>query len=196
MKIILLLPKYIWNLSNRNFILWFIFSVLFGLFGPITNYIINDIDLCDTIVFESTNGTFFTYSIALIASSLGLLIIKIVEDATSQSKEKHKFITIKTVCLTITLILWLFDCIFYAKHSNHLIKSVNKEEYEIQWSQLIFFILAIIIAIYVYCIQFLTTYPNLFSSVSDENYTEQEKKGVEKLLSENKGLRELSGVKL
>jgi hypothetical protein len=87
------------------FMIWLLFTVAAGQFGIFANIIIRyyttDLPVLHSIYLDTINGTFITFSIALVASLLGLLFINLLES------NKFKFKTIKVYTIIASIFFFL-----------------------------------------------------------------------------------------
>ena len=202
----LLLPLQVVKEEKGTFFLWFLFTIIAGLIGPIINAVnrcaIGNETLVSSLEKDCENGTFYTFSIVLIASSIGLLFIKLIN-------EKIQFKNRKLYFIAICIFPMFFAGIFYsgatlrqkqnmeinegrisqkkiqqkqiATSSNTPTKSVGlkksnenaKTDYQVA-----FVIIAIIIAIYSFCLEYMSLHPEKFDVLRDDyNATASERIG-------------------
>lgn len=192
----LLLPLQVVKEEKGTFFLWFLFTIIAGLIGPIINAVnrcaIGDETLVYSLEKDCENGTFYTFSIVLIASSIGLLFIKLIN-------EKIQFKNRKLYFIAICIFPMFFAGIFYsgatlrqkqnteinsrqinqmeilqkqiATSNNIQTKSVsqqkNKENAKTDY-QVVFVIIAILIAIYSFCLEYMSLHPEQFDVLRDD----------------------------
>lgn len=192
----LLLPLLVVKEEKGTFFLWFLFTIIAGLIGPIINAVnrcaIGNETFVSSLEKDCENGTFYTFSIVLIASSIGLLFIKLIN-------EKIQFKNRKLYFIAICIFPMFFAGIFYsgatlrqkqkteinegrinskktqqikiATSSNSPNKSVGlkksngnaKTDYQVA-----FVIIAIIIAIYSFCLEYMSLHPEKFDVLRDD----------------------------
>jgi hypothetical protein len=155
--------------SEKNFFwVWFAFTVFAGQLGIIANIILKGsfqkYSILESIVQDSKSGNFYTYSIALFASTLGLLFVNFIE------RNPTKFKTLKIYLLILTIFSLFFAGIFY---SSLTLKSISKVELNfsqirIDWPQLIFLLLSILSAVYTFCITRLDLNYEKFKHLDDD----------------------------
>lgn len=152
MKKILLEPLKVIQTDKAIFWLWLIFAVFAGQIGILANIILRKIysgyDIGESIYIDSINGNFYTYAIALVASILGPLFVNFIETSPT------KFKIIKIFLIIFSVFTLFFVGIFYSSYTLKTFHPENLKELKlsIDWSQFIFFILTIALAIYVFCI--------------------------------------------
>ncbi|EDJ4460224.1 hypothetical protein GE645_22280, partial [Salmonella enterica] len=88
--------------NKREFFIWIVFTVVCGQMGIIANIIIryysHSIPLDQSIYIEGSSGSFYTFSIALIASALGPMFVTFFSS-------KLEFKTIKIISIILLIIL-------------------------------------------------------------------------------------------
>lgn len=191
----LLLPLQVVKEEKGTFFLWFLFTIIAGLIGPIINAVnrcaIGSETLTLSLEKDCENGTFYTFSIVLIASSIGLLFIKLIN-------EKIQFKNRKLYFIAICIFPMFFAGIFYSgatlrqkqnielnyapniKSSCTKLSSATKKQAVVivnkQISdevaktdyQVIFVVIAIIIAIYSFCLEYMSLHPEKFDVLRDD----------------------------
>jgi hypothetical protein len=173
-------PLSVIKLERTYFVIWLVFTVLAGQIGIITNIILRgnfkNFTLVESLLHDSINGSFYTYSIALFASTLGLLFVNIIE------KNPTNFKTFKVYLLIITIFSLFFAGVYYSVSTLKTIGEIKSQITNIciDWPQLIFLILSIIFAIYTFSITRLDLNCDKYKHL-DDNYAEKDDKDVEKL---------------
>jgi len=166
--------------ETKLFLVWFIFTILAGQIGIITNiilkYKVNNIAISQSIMEESIIGSFFTFAIVLFASTLGLLFVNILE------RNPTVFKSFKVFLLIITVFSLFFAGIYYSAStiSEKNPTKVKIENFNLDFPQIIFFILSIIFAMYTYCITRLDLNYEKYQHL-DDNYAEKDNEKVEEL---------------
>ena len=183
-----LLPLRVIIDEKGTFFLWFLFTVIAGLIGPIINLVnrcaLGKTSFLNSIKMDSENGTFYTFSIVLIASSIGLLFIKLIN-------EKEVFKNVKLYFIAVCIFPMFFAGIFYSgaslrqnpQDTSKIIKtqqikkqtkttSLDKMKMQEKKAstpyQLIFVILAILIAIYSFCLEYMSVHPEKYDALRDD----------------------------
>lgn len=178
-----------WKIIRKkplNFFLYCLFTVFAGQIGIIINIILrvskDNTTITQSLYLDSINGAFYTFSIALIASALGPLFINFIE------KSPTEFRSIKITTISITIFVLFFAGIFYSGSVNstgaELISNIS-----IDWAQLSFLILSILIALYVFNILELDNYREEFEELNDENYAQKEDEEIRKMEEEVSSLK-------
>lgn len=167
--------------------LWAIYIIFGGLLGVVINlinrWIFGEMSFEEALYAESIGGTFYTYAIVLISAAIGPLFFNI-----SESKTLH-FPDIKAFTITICFFVMVFGAVFYSNLEDKVTCNLYlaKEcDYSIDWAQLIFFILSVILALYSYGIEYLDKDVEHNKDIdSSAEYIKQEDKEVKKLETAN-----------
>lgn len=163
--------------------LWVIYILFGGLLGVVINlinrWICGDMSFQQALYVESMGGTFYTYAIVLISATIGPLFYNI-----SESKVLH-YPDIKSFTITICIFVMIFCAIFYSNLENKLSTQVNVFKYttfSVDWSQVIFFLLAILLALYSFGIEYLDKdLKNNEDIDASAKYRKDEDKRIDKL---------------
>jgi hypothetical protein len=182
-------------LDNRSeFFIWFLFTVIAGQIGIIANMIIRfysySASLKESILIDSNNGSFYTFSIALVASLLGPLFINLL------NSKLLRFKTLKIYTIILSIFFLFFAGIVYAVIQSKIRYNNNQLNLSIDWTQFILYILAIGLVFYAYCILRLENDPIKYQDLDDQQYNEVDDKEVENRIEESLKLTEEGGVKL
>ena len=170
-------------------LLWFLFTIFAAQIGTLIN-LINHVIFSEekavgsdwwklaqeSLCMDSLSGSFYTFSIVLTASVLSPLFVKFVESGVHFRK-------LKVLTIVISIFTLFFGGIFYsfstvgARDYSQLKNAV----FNVDTWQLLFFIAAILIAMYSYGLSRMDleaeTYPNL----DDYDYTDEERKRIESI---------------
>lgn len=137
-----------WQNKPRT-ILWFIYILLGGLLGVginlINRCIFGGFSFQEAIYLESINGTFYTYAIVLVSTTIGPLFFNI-----SESKILH-YPDIKSFTITFSIFVLIFCAIFYSNSEKEIIGQYTTDtetSFVIDGWQLLFFVVSILIALY------------------------------------------------
>jgi len=166
--------------NKSDFLIWFLFTILTGQFGIIANLIVryytSGTSLTSSMYIESANGSFYTFSIALIASLLGPVFIDFIKS------ERIKFRTLKTFTIIISIFYLFITGIIYASIQSKSKALPILENIDIDFSQTLIYVFAIVFASYGYCILRLE-FSNLnFNQIDDPLFNEQNDKNVDEIL--------------
>lgn len=162
-------PLKVIRLHKISFFLWTSFTLFGGLIGIVISVIryayFGDYSFLQAIYIESLNGSFYTYSIAIVAAVLsGVFIIFAEKDTLSFRRYQIPFIT-------ISIFLMFFGGVFYALAKQSEVVSVNKipntDEIVIEWKQFSIFLLSVLFSIYSFCVCRLDDHKPYFSDISD-----------------------------
>ena len=159
------------KLNRSVSILWGMFTLVFGLFGIGFNIWAHypKMNVWNALLNEFAVNSFYTYSIVLLASSMGSLFIKIHKDKMLMYSDIKLWLM---VVLFIFLFLSAFLCQGLEKIAHHF------------WIQLVYFVISILLAIYSFCVCHIDEYPNEFADLQTV-YTEEEKQSLTKMISQS-----------
>ncbi len=149
------IPFKIFRVETQKSALWFLFTVVCGQIGIVVNiwsHLAPRVGLYDAVLEEFTVNSFYTYSIVLLTCTAGSLFMKI---------DKDKMITYTAIkeWLLIALGGLVFIGAFLCQ-SRGKISGYN-------WYQLGYFILAIVFAVYGFCVVNMDRHLELFSEIQD-----------------------------
>lgn len=167
-------PFGIIKLHKMAFFLWFSFTLIGGLIGIIVSVIRNTffggLNLPEALYLESCNGSFYTYSIAMVAAVLSSVFI-----AFSES-HKLMFRRYQMPTITFSIFLLFFGGIFYALSMNAPdVEDIRKSgvEYVISWKIFVVFITSILMSIYAFCVCRLDSHAEQFKDIMDSESREE-----------------------
>lgn len=168
-----------WGIIKRkqmSFFLFCLFTVFAGQLGIIINVIIRvilgEFSLFESLYLDSKSGSFYTFSIALIASALGPLFVNFVE------KSPTEFRSIKITTISLTIFILFFTGIFYSISTTNP-KSIGITSFGIDWPQLSVFLLSILVSLYSFNLLELENYKDDYSDINDGNYAANENNKVQ-----------------
>ncbi|HHE6469880.1 TPA: hypothetical protein ACPFI9_002527 [Providencia rettgeri] len=161
--------------NKREFFIWVVFTVIFGQMGIITNIIIRhysyDISLYQSIYIEGSSGSFYTFSIALIASALGPMFATFFNS-------KLKFKTIKIISIILLIVLLQLSGIIYSATQLKGITLPNHNDIEIGLTQPITYFISIALVGYTFGVLKLNA--TTHTDIDDESYIDKENATVVK----------------
>lgn len=204
------LPYKVLKLKKGTFFLWFLFTIIAGLLGPIINIAnncgFNDMPMVLSILEDSQTGTFYTFSIVLIASAIGSLFLNLLDSSDTFRKMKLYF-------MAICIFPLFFGGIFYSSFSqkkkeefklayvSHK-KAVEKESTRgqeiivvVDKKQLVIFLLSLIISIYAFCLQYMNANKSEFKEIED-SYLDKEELGLKRMNEILDAETDMEGVKV
>lgn len=204
------LPYKVLKLKKGTFFLWFLFTIIAGLLGPIINIAnncgFNDMPMVLSILEDSQTGTFYTFSIVLIASAIGSLFLNLLDSSDTFRKMKLYF-------MAICIFPLFFGGIYYSSFSqkkkeefklayvSHK-KAVEKESTRgqeiivvVDKKQLVIFLLSLIISIYAFCLQYMNANKSEFKEIED-SYLDKEELGLKRINASMDTETNLEGVKV
>ena len=186
----IILPLKVLRLKKGTFFLWFLFTIIAGLLGPIINIAnncgFNEMPMELSILEDSQTGTFYTFSIVLIASAIGSLFLNLLESSDTFRKMKLYF-------MAICIFPLFFGGIYYSSfsqkqkeefrsaaviHKNALKTETTKEQNNynvvVDTKQLVIFILSLIISIYAFCLQYMNVNKSEFKEREEEEVLDRQ----------------------
>lgn len=132
-----------------DFFVWLMFTIVAGQIGIFANLILNVVGTGNgalhSIYMDSLNGSFYTFGIAAVTSSLGIIY------SDSLKKGSRDFNQIKVVFSILVVFFLIFIAIVYA--SAQLPKSskdITSIVYSVDYIQLFVYLFSIFICIYCY----------------------------------------------
>lgn len=181
--------------DKSDFLIWLIFTILTGQIGIVANLIVryytNGTSLKHSLYIESTNGSFYTFSIALIASLIGPIFINFIKSP------KIQFRTLKTFTIIIAIFYLFITGIIYASIQSQNKSFILDKNLQIDTTQVIIYIFALLFSSYGYCILKLESSTLNFSNINDPLFNEQNDENVEELLNSEQSISEDSnGIEL
>jgi hypothetical protein len=181
--------------NKSEFFIWFLFTIITGQIGIIANFIVryytNNTSITHSIYEDSINGSFYTFSIALVASLLGPIFINFI------NAKKLQFKTLKTFTIIIATFFLFITGIIYASIQSNSSITLAKLNLEIDNTQLTIYILAIAIASYGYCILRLEDSGLDFHTIDDPIFSEEDDKNVEETINISKSIKhDENGIEL
>lgn len=153
-----------------SFFLWMSFTLFGGLIGIVISIIRNalfgDYSVYQALYIESINGSFYTYSIAIVASVLSSVFIIFAE------KKELSFRRYQIPFITLSIFLMFFGGIFYALAKQTDAISItdipNTSDIRLEWKQFLIFILSIGFSIYSFCVCRLDDHQLDFENIADK----------------------------
>lgn len=162
-------PIRILYIHGMAFFLWFFFTLLGGMIGIIVSLIRNSLfgglSFLEAMYIESHNGSFYTYSIAMVASVLSAVFIVFAENNRLQFR-RHQIVTI-----TISIFLLFFGGVFYALSIDAppVAEMQEIKDISINWRQLTVVGVSILVAIYSFCVCRLDNHADQFKDIMDSS---------------------------
>ena len=170
--------------KRTAFTLWVLSTLIAGNFGLVFNIIIrgnmNGLSALDSLNQDLKVGSLFLFSIVLLASSFGSVLIDFV------SKNDKDFTRPKVIWLCITVIIWILCGVEYASYMSAQLPPIKSDNSVNVW-QLVFFVVSIILSIYAYCLVVMEAKDPDFAAISD-NYERIEERSIEQMTQRQEGL--------
>lgn len=177
-------PFLIVKKKKTAFTLWVLSTLIAGNFGLVFNIIIrsnmNGLSALESFNLDLKVGSLFLFSIVLLASSFGSVLIDFV------SKNDRDFTKPKVIWLCITVIIWILCGVEYASYMSSQLPPIRNDNTVNVW-QIIFFVVSIVLSIYAYCLVVMEAKDPDFASISD-NYERIEERNIEQLTQSQDGL--------
>lgn len=161
------------------FFIWIAFTLFGGLMGVIVNimrnsWFVNDgYGFRESLSLEMINGTFYTYSIAIVAAVLCSVFTLFSES----KKEDLNFRGQQIVIVSISIFIILFGGIFYAlSKSADMVSTLDSDSLKtyMDWQQFVVFALSVALSIYSFCIVRLNNHKEEFEALLDSNSKDDE----------------------
>lgn len=154
------------------FLLWMAFSLIGGAIGILVSILkhwlfTDGMSFIDAIVRECRNGSFYTYSIALFASSLSSVFISMLGHSTLSFRKRKIYV------LSILIYALIFGGILYALSVDWGINMDVHTLSQKDWIELGVTLIAIIISVYAFCISKLDSHQDELNDIEDKDYTDK-----------------------
>lgn len=171
--------------NKTAFTLWFVSTIIAGNFGLVFNMFIrnymNNISAVDSLERDFKSGSLFLFSIVLLASSFGSVLIDF------SSKGDKDFKQPKTIWFIITILVWGSCGVVYACFMSAQLEPINKDVSGDVW-QWGFFFLSIVLSVYAYCLVIMDANDPDYSPISD-NYEKKEEQRIKMLGEKQNNLK-------
>lgn len=165
--------------NKLEFFIWVVFTVICGQMGIIANIIIryysHDVSIVQSIGIEGSSGSFYTFSIALVASALGPMF-------TSFFRIKLEFKTIKIISIIILIMLLLFSGIIYAATQSKDATFQVSKDISYGFTQPIIYFISMLLVGYTFGVLKLNMTSHI--EIEDESYADTEDASVNKQTTE------------
>lgn len=156
------------------FLLFIIMSIIIGQIGIIGSIILGAtetiLSMRELLIINLDAGNLYTFSIALIATSFNQYFIDFLIE------EEVLFKKYKIILAVFSIALIIFMTLFYSVHQLHSLEnSLNKTDTAFQkslsldWPQIVFYIICIILSTYMFCVNFLKLDPESYIEIDDQN---------------------------
>lgn len=162
-------PFKIFGVETQQATIWFLFTIICGLIGICMNvwaHIGSSVNLYQAILQEFMANSFYTYSIVLLTCTCGSLFMKM---------DKDRLVTYKSIKIWLMILLGAFVFI-----GAFLCQSRDKLPFFNRY-QLAYFLMAIVLAVYGFCVINMDRHPELFKDIQD-NYTKEEAERIKVLV--------------
>lgn len=163
--------------NKTAFSLWAMSTLLAGNIGLLLNVIIRAYSgkagVVQSVMMDMTNGSLYLFSIVLLASSFGSVLIDFV------SRDEKDFKQPKTLWFFISILVWFICGVFYAAFMNAQLPP-NETDMSGDIAQYIFFIITVVLSIYSYCLIIMDANDPDFKELSDK-YEKKEEQSIHNL---------------
>lgn len=174
---------------GSEFFIWAMFILVAGQLGTIINVINRHVfqgwSIGEALYPDSATGSFYTYSLVLIASLVVPLFTRI------KNKEKPMFSTISMIFSSILIFVMIICAVFFS-NASQTIPSLNYESFKglkfgLDVKQFVFFLLAIIFAWYAYGFSLMAKNQELVQL--DDGYAKKQDERVRKMAQKAEGTK-------
>ncbi|MDH4474813.1 MAG: hypothetical protein QE487_19565 [Fluviicola sp.] len=181
--------------KKSEYIIWFLFTIVTGQIGIIANYIVrsytHSTSFAESIHIDSLNGSFYTFSIALVASILGPLFINFI------NSKALAFRTLKTFTIIIAIFFLFIAGVIYSAIQSRTEQETLHAQASFDWTQFIIFVFSIFFVSYGYCILGLERSNHNFDDIDDPLFSEKDDEKVEDVIEEGRKIKhDANGIEL
>ena len=169
--------------ERLDYFFWILFLIIAGQLGTIINIInrcvFHNWNLKNSLLADSVSGNFYTFSIVLVTSVLGSLVINYI----GRKNHEHKKFTITSIVLA--LFFCIMNAVFFSSATQDYaaeFEFVDKTTITIDWWQFAFYALSIIIATCLFGVERMPRYRDMDIL---EAYGRGEKNNIKKLQAGN-----------
>lgn len=160
--------------------IWIMFVIFAGQLGTIINvikrYIFGDWEFLPSFGPDTAAGSFYTFALVLTASLVAPIFWRFIK------KEEPEYRNISIIFVTLLIFLILLCAVFYSFATNDInsvdFSKLRNENIVIDWKQLIFFGLSLLLAWYSFGLSLLPTHE---SELQLDDYQSKDDKEREKL---------------
>lgn len=177
-------PLSIVGIEKPAFLLWMAFSLIGGAIGILVSILkhwlfTDEMLFIDAIVRECRNGSFYTYSIALFASSLSSVFISMLARNTLSFRKRKIYI------VSILIYGLIFGGILYALSVDWGVNMDSHRLMQKDWIELGVTFVAIMISIYSFCIAKLDNHMETLRDIEERDYTDKSLEDIKTIGSGN-----------
>lgn len=182
----------VWK-DRSDYLLWIVFLIFAGQLGTIINIINRCVfhgwPLKNSLLADSVSGNFYTFSIVLVTSVLGSLVINYI----GRTRHEHKRMTITVIVLTF--LFCIFNAVFFSSATQDYaaeFETVEKSCIVVDWWQLIFYLFSILLSTYMFGLERISKHSE-YNRL--ETYSRSEKSHI-KGLQDGANLKKQGGITL
>lgn len=165
--------------EGLDYFLWIIFLIVAGQLGTIINIVNRCVfhgwHIKNSLLADSVSGNFYTFSIVLVTSVLGSLVINYI----GRKSHEHKRMTVTAIVLSF--LFCLINAVFFSSATQYYaaeFEFVPSKSITVDWWQLIFYILSILVATFLFGLERLPKYREYDKL---EVYGKNEKANIKKI---------------
>lgn len=164
------------------FFIYLVTGIVVGQIGILFTLVKDYRLFVNSLVTNLSSGNFYTFSIALLASSIAPLFIEYI------SEEEIKFKIYKIISLVCVIFFLMLPMTYFFSSLNTIKDSFtgNPIVEQLDIAQLTFYSFSIILSIYIFCITYLKYDPESYSELDDSNVMKL-KLSVKNTNSDSKG---------
>lgn len=160
--------------TGLEFLVWIAYSLVGGLIGILVSlakhwWFDSNKGLSKALSIEFGSGSFYTYSIAMLASVLSMVFISFVRN------KELEFKRYKLAIITICILVLVFGGVFYALSVDLGVPSTFSFCNSQVWLQTLVFVISVVIAIYAFSVTRLDDNKEKFEDINDSSFDNRQK---------------------
>lgn len=163
--------------NGYNFSIWSAFTLIGGLLGTLFNItqrcIFGDYSIPESLYIDSVSGNFYVFAIVMVSSVLAPIFLNFVQ-------EKVEFKKMKVGFACFSLFVLIFASVFYTKFTCKYEIPIPATRLRVDWWQLTFFVISVLIAIYSFGIKLIDDDPDANNDIREKKIKRKVKKNVDK----------------
>lgn len=148
------------------FFIYVVTGITVGQIGILFS-LVKDIHAFNEALFNNlSSGNFYTYSIALLASSLAPLLIEYI------AEDDVKFKVYKVISMVLIIFFLMLPMTFFFSSLSLTpieVSQMDVTRRSVDLVQILFYIFSIILSIYVFCVSYLKYDPESYTDLDDSN---------------------------
>ena len=160
------------------FSIWSAFTLIGGLLGTLFNLvqrcIIGEYSFQEALYIDSVSGSFYVFSIVLVSSVLAPIFLKFVKDKDIEFKK------MKIGFVSVSIFVLIFGSVFYSLFTSKYAVPIPSAKLGVDWWQLSFFVISILIAVYSFGIKLIDDNPGDNDDIREKKVKKNVKKNAVK----------------